>query len=503
MGCFAPGGMVVASQQFGANQTDVFSVDSSGQLSVSWVVGEGAWNGPLKIGPSGIAAPGCFLAASQQFGANQTDVFLVDGNGQLNVFWEIGEGAWNGPLKIGPEGIATPGCFLAASQQFGANQTDVFLVDKNGQLNVFWVAGEEAWNGPVKIGPAGNAPAGAYIAASGQFGANQTDVFLLDKNGQLNVFWVVGEGAWNGPVKIGTAGNAPAGGYIAASQQFGANQTDVFVVDETGQLNVFWVVGEGAWNGPVKIGPAGVASAGSFVAASQQFGANQTDVFLLDKNGQLNVFWVVGEGAWNGPLKIGPAGIASTGGLLATSQQFGANQTDVFLLDRNGQLNIFWVVGEGGWNGPLTRPDPAPPGPLPAELTWTWSPIVFGNGVPVGGNSELTIRQDGTYVFSGHFHDSGATEYNMSLVCAVKDAQNRVYTFEHQGHVSGTFESGSRDDNWNSTGQNDEITQNWASIVVGNFATYQANANGDLTGLLNSILGAVGVVLGVVSIVAA
>ncbi|MHC5832914.1 MAG: hypothetical protein ACYT04_97260, partial [Nostoc sp.] len=95
--------------------------------------------------------------------------------------------------------------------------------------------------------------------------------------------------------------------------------------------NLFWVVGEGVWNGPFKLGPAGIANPGSFIAASQQFGANQTDVFLVDKNGQLNLFWVVGEGVWNGPFKLGPAGIANPGSFIAASQQFGANQTDVFL----------------------------------------------------------------------------------------------------------------------------------------------------------------------------
>jgi hypothetical protein len=41
---------------------------------------------------------------------------------------------------------------VAASQQFGlSNQTDVFVVDKNGQLNVCWVDSAQAWQGPVQI----------------------------------------------------------------------------------------------------------------------------------------------------------------------------------------------------------------------------------------------------------------------------------------------------------------------------------------------------------------
>jgi len=140
---------------------------------------------------------------------------------------------------------------------------------------------------------------------------------------------------------------------------------------------------------------------------------------------------------------------------------------------------------------------------LPDQLDWDSGPIVFDNGVPVGGYSHLTLRKDGTYSFSGHFHDSGGTEYNMGLVWGVKDTQNRAYTFKHSGHVSGTFEPGSRDDDWSIDGQNDEIAKHWASIVAGNYAIWQASANLDLTNLVNSIIGALGTVLGVVGIVIA
>jgi hypothetical protein len=308
--------------------TDAFFVDANGQLNASWVVGEGAWNGPLQIGPAGLANPGAFLATSPQFGFDQTDVFLVDTNGQLNVFWAVGEGAWNGPSQIGPPNLANPGSYIETSRQFWFDQTDVFLIDTNGQLNVFWVVGEGTWNGPLQIGPPGLANPGSVIVASQHYGVNQTDVFLVDTNGQLNVFWVVGEGTWNGPLQIGPPGLADPGSVIVASQQYGFNQTGVFLVDTNGQLNVFWAVGGGMWNGPLQIGPPGLADSGGVIAASQQFWFNQTDVFVVDTNGQLNVFWVVGEGSWNGPLQIGPPVLATPGAFLATSPQFGFDQTD-------------------------------------------------------------------------------------------------------------------------------------------------------------------------------
>src|SRR5258708_1205783 len=58
---------------------------------------------------------------------------------------------------------------------------------------------------------------------------------------------------------------------------------------------------------------------------------------------------------------------------------------------------------------------------LPSQLDFDIPSIVFDSGVPVGGFAHLTLHQDGNYSFSGHFHDSGATEYNVSFVLAVKD----------------------------------------------------------------------------------
>src|SRR5579859_918603 len=70
------------------------------------------------------------------------------------------------------------------------------------------------------------------------------------------------------------------------------------------------------------------------------------------------------------------------------------------------------------------------PHDLPASLDFDFSPIGFDNGVPVGGFSHLTLRDDGSYTFSGHFHDSGATSYEVGCVWLLKDSQNMVYTFE-------------------------------------------------------------------------
>jgi hypothetical protein len=350
----------VASQQFGIpNQTDEFQVAPDGTLQVRWVQGSGTWHGPLAISSPSFTPAGSHLAVSPQFGVpNQTDVFVVGANGAIDVFWVQGAGTWHGPLAITGTSTSTPGAGLAASAQFGVpNQTDVWVVGNNTAINVSWVSGAGTWQGPLRITKPESAPAGAPLATSAQFGVpNQTDVFVVGDNRAVNVYWVSGAGTWQGPLRITQAFIAPAGAPLATSAQFGLpNQTDVFVVENDGAINVSWVSGAGSWQGPLGITPMGVSQPGAALASSQQFGiSNQTDVFTVKKDGTIDVSWVQGGGTWQGPLAITPTGFASQGVALAASNQFGiSSQTDVFVVGSDGATHVSWVEGGGTWNGPL------------------------------------------------------------------------------------------------------------------------------------------------------
>ncbi len=46
------------------------------------------------------------------------------------------------------------------------------------------------------------APPGAPVALHYQGGSNQLDALFVDKNGAVNVMWVVRGGTWQGPTKI-------------------------------------------------------------------------------------------------------------------------------------------------------------------------------------------------------------------------------------------------------------------------------------------------------------
>jgi hypothetical protein len=359
---FGPGGAFAVSQRFGTSETALFAISLSGQLVMFTVDRFARWKQSPGYGPVNMADPYSPIAVSQRFGVNgQTGVFLLNQDGQLLVFWVDANGVTGPSPPLGDKHLAPYFGALAASQQFGADQTDVFLFDNHGQLNVFSAQGGGALNGPVKIGPTGFARSGAQLAASQRFGINQTDVFVVDKTGALSDYRVVGTDNWKDPAKISQASFANSGAHIAAGQRAGSpNQLDVFLVDKNGQLNVFSnILGKSSWDGPLAIGPKGLADAGAPVAVSQRFGAVQTDVFVVDKKGTLNVISVDGTGIWKAPKQLGPPGLAPSGAFVAASPQYGiSNQTDVFLINQTGSNGpgwpmVFWVdAPSDSWNGP-------------------------------------------------------------------------------------------------------------------------------------------------------
>lgn len=127
--------------------------------------------------------------------------------------------------------------------------------------------------------------------------------------------------------------------------------------------------------------------------------------------------------------------------------------------------------------------------------------ITFGGGVPVGGWANLTVFGDGSYNFSGHLHDSGATSYDTGVVFALRASNGTVFTFSNTGKVHGTFSFGSRDHDWNVSGVNPALASAWESVNRGNTWQMRARASLDLVGMFNDIKTVIGFVQQVVAVV--
>jgi uncharacterized protein with LGFP repeats len=112
---------------------------------------------------------------------------------------------------------------------------------------------------------------------------------------------------------------------------------------------------------------------------------------------------------------------------------------------------------------------------LPEFLMWT-DAIVTGGLAALGGNYEITLFRNGNFIFKGHMHNSGSDNYDSQLAVAIVDPYGTPYTFEHKGHTSGTWSSGSRNDDWVNSGTNEYVAKHWGQMK---FAAYSRVFNYD------------------------
>jgi len=341
-----PVAYLAASPQLVGGRTGVFMVDQNNCLDVFWVDGSKSWDGPHKLDTGCSLNVGSPLAVSLQFGVPnqpgqfvidylnmQTDVFIVDQKNVLNVYSlnvnqnnssmpPLGDGVYLKkqvlfPKPTSEDGFASGevlpvGAPLAvANPVYSFDETDVFVVTSAGQLARYWVTGDGEWSKltPIlqtKIGQKGNLPSNAYLAASLRYSGivYTNNVFAVSGDGQLNVYYDDGKGSWSGFKTIGETAYAPPGAPLATSQEFDTlNRTDVFLVNDEGQLVVFSNDTGEDWSAPLPISNGLSMQQGGQVFAMQDASTlTQTDVFAADALGGLHIFWVdgvAGDGVWH------------------------------------------------------------------------------------------------------------------------------------------------------------------------------------------------------------
>ena len=146
--------------------------------------------------------PGSALAFKHQGEAGQVDCVFVGADGAIYIMWAVGSALWADPVGLSAPGTAPPGAPVTLHHQGGMGQLDALFVDGNGVVNVMWVQGAGAWQGPVGLSAPGTAPPGAPIALEYQASDQQLSAVFVDGNGVVNVMWVQGAGAWQGPVGV-------------------------------------------------------------------------------------------------------------------------------------------------------------------------------------------------------------------------------------------------------------------------------------------------------------
>ncbi|MEU8650719.1 hypothetical protein [Streptomyces sp. NPDC048737] len=128
--------------------------------------------------------------------------------------------------------------------------------------------------------------------------------------------------------------------------------------------------------------------------------------------------------------------------------------------------------------------------------------VTFGGGVPVGGWYSLSVFPSGSYSYSGHMHVSGAPSYNFAGVCVVRFTNGTTFVFQTSGRLHGTFESGSRDHDWNRSASRQSIRDAWRDSGGGWNVRCVNRVDIDVRALVNSTVEAVGYAAKVIAIVA-
>jgi hypothetical protein len=201
------------------------------------------------------------------------NLFVVDNLGRLWVFQEDDAVAqkWSSQIMPGKTSLV-PGSSVATGYQvafavqglgtvdLGYSQLDVFAVDVHGQLQIWWESQGSGWT-QVPMPNGAGLPPGAAIGIGYQQNdtpwqftpiGNQLDVFIVDTSGKLQIWWVFHSGSWSHapmPFNVVFPPGAPVTTADAQLDSNGQpNQLDVFAVDVNGRIQVFWESFDGAWS---------------------------------------------------------------------------------------------------------------------------------------------------------------------------------------------------------------------------------------------------------------
>ena len=201
--------------------TNVFVVDNHGAMWVFETEDDGVtWSGSKMPSPKNISyPPGAHIATGFQAGTRhhvfgqtdelgycQLDVFAIDRNGVMHMWWESQGSGWT-EQGMSSFGSFPPGAPIATGMQafeidtvpVGA-QLDVFAVDTGGTLRRAWNYKSGSWSFDAL--PGGTPfPPGAFLATNYQSidenGApHQLDVFAVGLDGRIAVYWQ-NESPWN------------------------------------------------------------------------------------------------------------------------------------------------------------------------------------------------------------------------------------------------------------------------------------------------------------------
>ncbi|MFJ6535820.1 FG-GAP repeat domain-containing protein [Paenarthrobacter sp. NPDC091711] len=244
----------------GDRTADLFARTASGDLLLYPGNGKGGWLPAQTIG-RGWGIFDTLLAPGDFDGDGATDVIGRDRSGKLFLYSGNGTGGWKGSRQIGQgwqgfKEIVTPGDF----NRDGAN--DLLAKDQADRLILYPGDGAGGWRTPVTVGW-GWGGFSRLITPGWWMGYHETNILAQTTSGELKVYYGLREGFADMPVStVGTGWNSAitAGG---PGDFNGDGSPDVFGIDANGTMTMYWGngtgingcgLGCGAWKGSSAVG---------------------------------------------------------------------------------------------------------------------------------------------------------------------------------------------------------------------------------------------------------
>jgi hypothetical protein len=294
---FAPPGAPLAAVWQPLNeQLEVFTIGKEGALKEVWKAHNGRWSAPIRLTSPNFAVPCAHLAAVVQPLNNQLEVFAIDVTGTVRLTWKSQNGAFQQSVALTPPGSAPAGAPITAVWQPLNEQLEVFWIDTAGALRSVWKQHNGSWQPAFNLTAPGFASPRSKVAAVWQPLNEQLEVFTIDQRGAIKGVWKAHNSAWQQPFILYGPGSARPGAALTALWDQQNLRLHVITVGLKGEVmhghktrNGPWTPGAQGWT--QAMAPAGTAQVGAGLAAVSQPSNRLLEVFTLDDNQAVRAIW--------------------------------------------------------------------------------------------------------------------------------------------------------------------------------------------------------------------
>ena len=327
-------------------------VNPSGDVAVYGTSNNGPWGLQTVLSVAAKFPKGAPVALDLQ--GTQLDGFVVDNNQQLNVFWK---NTFTGVWSIAPLSSSTsiPTSSPIATRRVSSSELQVFVVDADGDLHMFWVTWNgwfwSSWQDGKVLGTSGSKfPQRAALTTDFQYssstGTSRTVVFVADNASHVMMY---------------TPSTTPG----APKTSFTSSQIPGIVLQPGAPLATGHAQASGTSNVLYVFAIAGNTTSGVDPDdAPNIFSSYNTSI----ASGSLVAMRATNFGSWSVKSitrELTPPGVPGTGRIAALNQ--GANQLDIVFVSQMGRTMLYWVDAsspDAWWRTPLNWLDARPGAPI-------------------------------------------------------------------------------------------------------------------------------------------